>query len=165
MPMLIEDGAFVADRWRPLAEDEPIPAAGPVTVSLARWPGVRAALLARGAPVGLRLPNEAAPAVLAEDIAHLALIVLNFPRFTDGRAYSQARLLRGRLGYRGRLRAAGNVLRDQLLFMQRCGIDSFEVDERAVQENWLAAFSEIDVFFQPAEDRRPWVLRQRHAAG
>jgi uncharacterized protein (DUF934 family) len=89
--------------------------------------------------------------------------VLNFPRFGDGRAYSQARLLRGRLGYWGELRAAGNVLRDQLLFMQRCGFDAFEVGPRAVTENWTAAFGEIDVFYQPTEDGRPWAMRRRAA--
>ena len=72
-----------------------------------------------------------------------------------------ARWLRERLHYAGELRAAGNVLRDQLLFMQRCGIDAYEVPDRAIAENWLAAFQEIDVFYQPAEDHRPSILRQR----
>ncbi|HXP31838.1 MAG TPA: DUF934 domain-containing protein [Stellaceae bacterium] len=161
--MLLEAGAFCADRWRHLGDDEAVPEDETVTVSYARWTRERAALTRRNAPLGLRLPNDVAPLVLGEDVHRFAVIVLDFPRFTDGRAYSQARLLRGRLGYRGSLRAAGNVLRDQLLFMRRCGFDSFEVGERAVAENWLAAFDELDVFFQPGEDRMPWVLRQRRA--
>ena len=88
----------------------------------------------------------------------------HFPRFTDGRAYSQARLLRGRLGFTGELRASGDVLRDQLLFMQRCGFDAFAVGERAVAEDWLKAFREFDVFYQPAEDHRPSQLQCRLAA-
>jgi uncharacterized protein (DUF934 family) len=53
------------------------------------------------------------------------------------------------------------VLRDQLLFMRRCGIDTFEVSERALAENWLAAFEDFGLFYQPAEDARPWIARQR----
>jgi uncharacterized protein (DUF934 family) len=161
--MLLEAGEFRADRWRHLGDDEALADGETVTVSHARWLRERAALIGRNAALGLRLPNDVSPVTLGEDIHRFALIVLNFPRFTDGRAYSQARLLRGRLGYRGSLRAAGNVLRDQLLFMRRCGFDAFEVGERAVAENWLAAFDEVDVFFQPAEDQLPWVLRQRRA--
>jgi uncharacterized protein (DUF934 family) len=132
-----------------------------VTVSLKRWSGERDALCRRTGRIGLRLPNDAVPASLAQDIERFDLITLSFPRFTDGRAYSQARLLRSRLGFRGELRATGNVLRDQLLFMRRCGIDAFEVSERAVAENWLAALGDLDVFYQPAEDGRPWIARQR----
>ncbi|HZT50882.1 MAG TPA: DUF934 domain-containing protein [Stellaceae bacterium] len=160
---LIKDGCFVADDWRSLADDEPIGFDARVSVSHRRWMAERAALIASGAALGVRLPNTAAPDVLAPDLARLSLIVLSFPKFTDGRAYTQARLLRGRLGYTGELRAAGEVLRDQLLFMQRCGFDAFAVPERAVAEGWLAAFREFDVFYQPAEDRRPWLMRLRLA--
>ena len=138
---LVKDASFVEDRWRHLADDEALPDKGDVTVTSARWLKERGALAA--AP-GLR-------------------IGVQFPKFTDGRAYSQARLLRQRLGFRGELRATGNVLRDQLLFMQRCGFDSFEVPERAVAEDWLAAFREFDVFYQPAADGRPWLAARRHA--
>ena len=104
------------------------------------------------------------PAKLGDDLDRFALIALSFPRFTDGRAYSQARLLRGRLGFTGELRAEGDVLRDQLLFMQRCGFDAFAVSERALVEDWLQAFREFDVFYQPAEDRQISLLRRRLAA-
>ncbi len=113
---------------------------------------------------GVRLPNDVSPTKLAGDLARLTLIVLNFPKFTDGRAYSQARLLRARLGFTGELRAEGDVLRDQLLFMRRCGFDTFVVGERALAEDWLAAFREIDVFYQPAEDHEMSVLKRRLAA-
>jgi uncharacterized protein (DUF934 family) len=159
MPLL-KDGRVADDPWRHL-DDEPLPEGEPVTVSLKRWSSERDALCRRTRRIGLRLPNDAVPASLAQDIERFDLITLSFPRFTDGRAYSQARLLRSRLGFRGELRATGNVLRDQLLFMRRCGIDAFEVSERAVAENWLAALGDLDVFYQPAEDGRPWIARQR----
>jgi len=161
---LIKDGCFVEDPWRHLADDAATGFDFCISVSLKRWQAERARLLDSGAALGVRLPNDVAPDALAPDLARLALIVLAFPKFTDGRAYSQARLLRGRLGYAGELRASGEVLRDQLLFMQRCGFDAFAVPERAQGENWLAAFRDFDVFYQPAEDHRPWLMRLRRAA-
>ncbi len=159
--LLAEDGRLSVDDWRHLSDDEPIPASGAITVSFARWQTDEALLRLRADKLGLRLPNTIAPQEIAGDLAHFSLIVLNFPKFTDGRAYSPARLLRTRFGYTGELRADGNVLRDQLLFMRRCGFNSFVVGERAIAEDWAKAFSEFDVFYQAAPDHRPWVMRQR----
>lgn len=159
---LIKHHSFVDDAWHHLADDEALPAGGDITVSLSRWTKERATLGAlTDRRLGLRLPNDVTPSTVKDDIEHFALIVLNFPKFTDGRAYSQARLLRARLGFAGELRATGNVLRDQLLFMERCGFDSFAVGERAVAEDWLSAFRDFDMFYQPAEDGRPWLAARR----
>jgi len=163
--LLDKTGGAVADEWRHLADDENAPEGEAVTVSLARWERDHNALKSRDAKLGLRLPNTANPVALNGEVHRFALIALEFPRFNDGRAYSQARLLRARLGYKGALRATGEVLRDQLLFMLRAGFDSFEVDGvRAKAEDWAKAFGEFDVFYQPAEDNRPWVMRQRFPA-
>ena len=159
--LLTEAGALHEDAWRHLADDEPVPEKAAITVSLARWQKEKAALAARKGLLGLRLPNTAEIETIAEDLPRFDLIVLDFPKFTDGRAYSQARLLRQRYHYESELRAAGNVLRDQLLFMRRCGFNSFIVGQRAADENWASAFSEFDVFYQEAPDRRPFVMRQR----
>jgi uncharacterized protein (DUF934 family) len=159
---LIKGGRFVTDPWRHLADDEAVPTDVPrVTISWARWLKERDALAALPAELGLRFPNDLAVAKIADDLCRFTLIVLNFPKFTDGRAYSQARLLRGRYRFAGELRADGEVLRDQLLFMRRVGFDAFAVSERAHFENWLHAFREIDVFYQPAEDRQISRLRRR----
>jgi uncharacterized protein (DUF934 family) len=160
MPLL-KEGRFIADGWRHLEDADVVPESEAVTISLKRWSSERNGLYRRSGRLGLRLPNDAAPMTLARDAERFDLITLTFPRFTDGRAYSQARVLRGRLGFRGELRATGDVLRDQLLFMRRCGIDAFAVSERAVAENWLAAFEDFGLFYQPAEDARPWIGRQR----
>ncbi len=159
--LLVEDGSLSVDDWRHLGDDEPIPARGHIVVSFARWQTDQATLHARADKLGLRLPNTIAPQEIAEDVDRFALIILNFPKFTDGRAYSQARLLRTRFGYKAELRAEGEVLRDQLLFMKRVGFNSFVVGERAIKENWAKAFGEFDVFYQQAPDGRPWVMRQR----
>jgi uncharacterized protein (DUF934 family) len=89
---------------------------------------------------------------LAPHVGRLRLIVLDFPKFSDGRAYSQARLLRGRLGYRGELRATGGVLQDQIAFMLRCGFDSFESEQRGFGEALARARTLFSVVYQPAED-------------
>jgi uncharacterized protein (DUF934 family) len=160
--LLDKSGNAVADEWRHLADDEAAREGEAITVSLKRWEKEHNALKGGGARLGLRLPNTANPVSLNGEVHRFALIALEFPDFKDGRAYSQARLLRSRLSYKGELRATGNVLRDQLLFMRRAGFDSFEVDgARALAEDWPKAFGEFDVFYQPAEDDRPWVMRQR----
>jgi uncharacterized protein (DUF934 family) len=91
---------------------------------------------------------------LATHVDRLRLIVLDFPKFSDGRAYSQARLLRGRLGYTGELRATGGVLQDQVPFMLRCGFDSFESDQKGFGEALAKARTLFSVVYQPAEDDR-----------
>lgn len=99
---------------------------------------------------------------LAPHVGRLRLIVLNFPKFSDGRAYSQARLLRGRLGYRGELRATGGVLQDQIGFMLRCGFDSFESDQKGFGEALAKARTLFSVVYQPTEDGRAPVSLLRH---
>ncbi len=160
---LIKEGRLVADRWRFLADDEALPPEGSVAVSLERWQHEQNALLAREAPLGIRLKAGQHPQAIAQQVQRFALIALEFPKFTDGRPYSYARLLRQRHGYRGELRAVSQVLRDQLLFMHRCGFDAFEVADPDALGAWRAAFAEISVFYQPAADGRPTVLGLRHS--
>jgi uncharacterized protein (DUF934 family) len=100
------------------------------------------------------LANTDDVGLLAGEIGGLNLIVLEFPKFTDGRAYSQARLLRERLGYRGELRATGAVLRDQLPFLLRCGFDSFESDQPGFAEALAKARTLFSVVYQPTLDGR-----------
>src|SRR4029077_19883403 len=83
----------------------------------------KAELTTRGGPTGVLWPNNRSVAELAPYVDRLALIALAFPSFRDGRAYSQARLLRERYGFRGELRATGDILRDQFLFLLRAGFD------------------------------------------
>lgn len=85
------------------------------------------------------------------DLDRLELIVLQFPKFTDGRAYSQARLLR-RAGYEGELRASGAIFRDQLPFLLRCGFDSFESEQPGFGEALANAKTLFSAAYQPAED-------------
>ena len=160
MPLYREDG-MVADPWLRLADDATVPVDGPVLVSFARWRAARPALLARRGPVGVALANTDEVEELASDVARLDLIALSFPKYTDGRAYSQARLLRERYGYRGELRATGQVLRDQFVFMSRAGFDAFEVKKDADADAFAETVKRYSVFNQPTGDGRVTALNRR----
>lgn len=149
---LIREGALVDDAYTHLDDEAAAPAKGPISVSWDRWLRDREALTAREGPLGVRLPNTIEPAEVAPDLGRFALIAIPFPRFTDGRGYSLARLLRERYGFAGELRAIGNVLRDQLFYLRRCGFDAFELEAGKDAEGALAAFGEFDVTYQPAAD-------------
>jgi uncharacterized protein (DUF934 family) len=130
MPEIIRDNAVVADDWqvlRPAAETAPAEVAVPegrVLVPLATWLGRHAELAAHG-NAGVWLAGSDDPAQLVPWLTQLPLIAVDFPKFTDGRGYSVAYLLRARYGYRGELRAIGEVLPDQIFFMRRVGFDAF----------------------------------------
>ena len=158
---LIKNNAFVEDAYRRVADEEILPE-GAVIVSAKRWQTEREALTARNTPIGVRLTADQSPELLGADVHRLALVELEFPKFKDGRGYSWARLLRQRLGYKGEVRAVGDVLRDQWLFMSRVGIDAFEVRPGTKIEDFRAAMSELTVFYQPASDRVRNVLQLRH---
>ncbi len=154
MPLIKAD-AFSPDPWVSLGDEAALPEGAPAIVSFERWQNERETLVKRNAPLGIRLRSDQPPKLVLEDLDRFAVIALEFPRFGDGRAYSYARLLRERYGFRGELRAVGNVLRDQALFMRRCGFDAFEVAEGTPIEGWRESLGEISVFYQPASDGRP----------
>ncbi len=161
---LLKHGAPRPNDWVFVADEAALPEAGAVTVTLARWLGDRDALRARLDPVGVRLKNDRSALELGADVAELPLIEIEFPKFTDGRAFSQARQLRDQLGFRGELRAVGTILRDQYLFMVRCGIDAVLLPEDARIDGYLAALKEFSVWYQPASDDRVSILALRHRA-
>jgi uncharacterized protein (DUF934 family) len=158
---LIKDGLLIADNWQSIADEDEL-VEGPVIVSLERWQKDREELLARNTALGLRLKSDQPPALVPDDLARFAVIALEFPKFNDGRAYSYARLLRERYGFKGEVRAVGNVLRDQFLLMLRCGFDAFEVADKATADAWEDAVSRISVTYQPGSDaRRPAMALRR----
>jgi uncharacterized protein (DUF934 family) len=159
------DGAFHADPWENAAEAGPLPDQ-PVIVSRKRWLADRDALARRGAPLGLRIEPGEALDDIAGDLHGFALIALAFPKFSDGRAFSTARLIRDKHGFAGELRAVGEVLADQIPFMHRVGINAFAVlhepTRRALAQGRIAA---VDLHYQPATrsepgiGTRPWLRR------
>jgi uncharacterized protein (DUF934 family) len=167
---LIKDGAAVSDPFFNAAGQVVIPAAGPVIVSLEQWLAHLSALFARRSPIGIRLRSDQHPEVIADDLDHFAVIALEVPAFRDGRPYSYARLLRERWGYRGELRAVGDVLPDQLHFMHRAGFNAFELQGADPVQEWAAAAAEFSVWYQATGDGRlparllripPWAAGDR----
>ena len=161
---LVKDKSIVEDSWTHIADGEDVPLGAAIIVSADRWLADRDSLVHRNGPVGVRLRNDQSPEMLGEDLHRFGVIALEFPAFKDGRAYTQARLLRERFRFGGEVRAFGDVLRDQLLFMQRCGIDAFEIRKQADAEAFEKAVNEISVFYQPAADDRRPASAQRNRA-
>ena len=161
MPLL-KGGKRIDDPWVHVADEVALPATGAVIVGLKRWRDERETLLKRADPVGVRLKSDHTASDVAEDLEHLGVVALAFPVFKDGRAYTNARRLRERYGYTGEIRAIGNVLRDQYLFMLRCGFDALEVKEGETEKDWEKAVRAFSVFYQPAADGQATVLSLRH---
>jgi uncharacterized protein (DUF934 family) len=161
MPLVNKAGEIVEDRFIRVGDEEPIPAGVPVIVSGKRFLADPAALVAHGTPVGVVWPNNRRVAELEPWLPGLALVGLVFPTFRDGRAYSQARLLRERFGFRGELRATGQVLRDQFIFLTRAGFDAFEVKKTEDAKVFASVLKRYSVFYQPAADGRVPALRRR----
>jgi uncharacterized protein (DUF934 family) len=166
---LIKDRKLAHDPWKLLSGSEgalpSIPATGHVIVPLAAWQVLRERLLSRHDPVGVLLSATDDPADIAADLAHLQVVAVNFNTFNDGRGYSTARLLRERYGWRGELRAVGDVLRDQLLYLSRCGVDAFELRDGEDVEAALAAFNDFSEAYQASVDRPLPLFRRREARG
>jgi len=153
MATLIKDRRIVADNWLlsrrgPDGELPELPSRGEVIVPLGLWQAHRGDFLARSGALGVWLDSHEDPAAIASDLDRINLVAVNFPKFGDGRGYSIARLLRERHCYKGELRAIGEVLRDQLLFMAQCGFDAFALREDQDPDEALAAFDEFSEAYQ-----------------
>ena len=158
---LVKSGQVVADDYIRVSDDAPIPDDLPVIVSAARLIAEADAILRRQAPTGVLWPNNRRVAELAPHLDRLALVALEFPKFRDGRAYSQARLLRETYEFRGELRATGDVLRDQFMFLLRAGFDAFEVKKDADAAVFASEIARHRVFYQPTGDGRVAASRAR----
>jgi uncharacterized protein (DUF934 family) len=158
---LVKSGRVVEDQFVRIADDAPVPDGVAVIVSGARFLADAEALAHRTAAVGVVWPNSRPIAELAPYLSRIALVALVFPGFRDGRAYSQARILRERHGFMGELRATGQVLRDQFLFLLRAGFDTFEVSKEADAAAFAESTKAFDVFYQPTGDGRTTAFRRR----
>jgi uncharacterized protein (DUF934 family) len=159
---LVKNGELVESAFIDASAAEAIPATGPVIVSLDQWKAHRNTLLQRGTPLGIRLHSDQPPELIAADLQHFGVVALEFPKFRDGRAYSYARLLRERYGFKGELRAVGEVLLEQLFFMLRTGFDAFEIVSDDPLKDYRTALSDFSVWYQPAADGRPTAMQLRH---
>src|SRR5580692_11281228 len=162
---LVKAGKIVDDHYIRVLDDAPLPDGVPVLLTAARFLADARELVERDAPLGVLWPNDRRVADLVPFVDRLSLIALIFPKFKDGRAYSQARLLRERYAFRGELRATGEVLRDQFQFLLRSGFDAFEVKKPADAAVFVEAAARFSVFYQPSADGRLPALRRRLQSG
>ena len=160
---VIKSGQVLEDGWQRIAEPDTLSALpeGDLILPLAYWRANRELLARHNGRIAVCLNGDDSLAEVADMVGRFELIALEFPGFTDGRSYSHARLLRERFGYRGELRAVGDVLRDQLFYMRRCGIDSFQLREDKDAEDALRGLSGFSVKYQTAADGAPPVYRLR----
>jgi uncharacterized protein (DUF934 family) len=164
MPLL-KNNAFIQDEWTTLTDDDAAPDGGKIIVSFTRLAKEWDALAKFPGVLGVKLNNNERIEALAPYISQIAIIVLAFPAFTDGRAYSIARGLRLD-GYRGELRAEGNLLPDQLQYMRQVGFDSFQVNERFPLQSWQAAATQMSLayqrgLFRQAGENEVWSTRHQ----
>ncbi len=163
MPLL-KNNALVPDIWVHAGAEGDVSNDTNVIVSLNRLREQWETLSKRAGKLGVHLGNVDKPEALADALPRLSLIVLPFPAFNDGRAYSLARKLR-EMGYTGELRATGNVLPDQLQLMLQVGFDSFDIGERFPLETWQKASRQMSLAYQRGlfrRDREPNIWTERH---
>ena len=164
MQNVIRGRTLVRDNWRKLEADASPTSGEELLVPLARWRAEREDLRRHEGRLGLWLEPEDDPAAAAADRELFEVIAVNFPRFADGRGYSIARLLRERHGYRGELRAVGDVQRDQLFYLMRCGFDAFALNAAEDSAELCAAFDDFSDAYQASVERPVPLFRRRNEA-
>jgi uncharacterized protein (DUF934 family) len=164
---LVKQGRITTDPFVHVLDGAELPDDGAILIAAARFLEDPEAVLKRAGKVGVIWPNSRDLDDLVPYLDRLAAVALVFPSFRDGRAYSQARLLRERHGYDGELRATGQVLRDQFVFMLRAGFDAFEVKKDADADAFAETVKRYSVFYQPTGDGRVAAfnrrMQQRHS--
>tara|TARA_B100001540_G_scaffold317729_1_gene352419 strand:+ start:720 stop:1202 length:483 start_codon:yes stop_codon:yes gene_type:complete len=158
---IIKDKAIVDDNWQYITDEEALPASGDIIISATRWAAEQENLAAYNGAVGVQLEPGDDAMVLKGTIESLPLIAINFPVFSDGRGFTQAKILRDRLGYKGELRARGDVARDQMFYMMRVGFNAYEVKAGRSLQDALQAFDDFTVKYQVSADEKQPLYRRR----
>jgi uncharacterized protein (DUF934 family) len=158
---LVKNGKITGDLFVHVPDGAELPGDGAILVPAARFLDDPETILGLTGKLGVIWPNNRGLDDLVPYLDRLATVALVFPSFRDGRAYSQARLLRERHGFEGELRATGEVLRDQFVFMLRAGFDAFEVKKDSDAEAFAATAKRYSVFYQPTGDGRITALHRR----
>lgn len=162
MPNIIKDGAIVADTYQLITETGALPAQD-IVVSLDVWQQQQDAILAHPHKKGVMLQPDQHPEIIANDVQQLDMIALDFPAFADGRGYSYAALLRQRFGFTGELRATGDVFKDNLFYLKRCGFNSFAVRADKDIHVALQGLNDFSESYQASVDESRPLYRRRFA--
>lgn len=158
---IIKDKSIIDDTYTLVSDAAELPESGDILVEHALWADVKGALTGWSGKIGLKLSGDAELDQFSDDLAGIDMIAIDFPVFRDGRGYSLARLIREHLGFKGELRATGDILRDQLFYLQRCGFNSFATREDRCIEDALNGLNDFSVTYQAdAFEKRPIYLRR-----
>jgi len=161
--LILADGQLASDDWTVLDDEAAWPESGHVVVSLARWrQGVGKA--PAGLEVAVSIPNTENVDEFATELLDRPMLLLEIPKFADGRAYSQARVLRDRYRYTGQIRAVGEAHVDQIHFMRRCGFDAFVLPESQSVDAARRKLDEFSLSYEHAADPLTTVWERRRAA-
>lgn len=144
---IIRDKQIIPDTWTFIADDSPLQE-GDICVSMSRWKKDAATLKNHTGKLGVRLASTDNVIELADTIADIHLVELDFPAFTDGRGFSQARLLRHRFNYQGEIRATGKFMADQAFYMSRVGINAFAMQSEKELQTALSTLDDFSVSYQ-----------------
>lgn len=167
MPKLIDLQGHVLDNaWQLQPRDATLDvvlgaSATCVLVNIALWLEARESLLASGKQVAVWLDSDQPVTLLAADLQQWPLVALNFPGFMDGRSYSKAVTLRRQHGYTGEIRAIGDVLRDQLFYLKRCGFSTFDLKDSVKLEDAQRAFADFTTNYQSTVEEPLPLFRRR----
>jgi uncharacterized protein (DUF934 family) len=169
MALIIKDRNVVTDPWlrlelNPDGTSPAAPAAADVIVPLTMWREQRVHLLVRPGRLGVWLDSHEEPSAIAEDLKLFGIVAVNFPKFGDGRGFSTGRLLRERYGWKGELRAIGDIFRDQLFYLSSVGFDSFVLREGEDPHEALVGFGVFSESYQASVERPLPLFRRRAAA-
>lgn len=157
MPLLI-NREVVADNWT-LINEESLDQAGDIIVPLALYLENKEALEGREGQLAIQVNGDDDLAVVLDSLDKFPLIAVDFPAFRDGRGFSIARLL-NRAGYKGEIRATGDVGRDRIAYMERCGFTAIQISDEIYKDEMLSAFTEVSNYYQSATDDNRAVYHQ-----
>jgi uncharacterized protein (DUF934 family) len=160
MRRILRDREITDDTWTKLAPGEAIPATGDVFVPLTELHAWLAAPTPREGRIGLLVGTEVEVETIVDVLPHVVAVAIHYKSFRDGRGYTSARLLRTRFGFRGELRAVGDVLPDQVFYLWRCGFNAFEIRADKSLETARRALDTFSVAYQPAEAGPAWGRRR-----
>ncbi len=144
---IIKDKKIIEDSWLHIADEDEI-VKGDITVSLSRWQKEATELASHEGNIGIRLAPSDTVEDVADDLQKISLIALEFPAFTDGRSFSQARLLRSRYGFDGEIRAIGSYMPDQVFYLSRVGVNSFQLENDKEINTALSTMNDFTVNYQ-----------------
>ena len=163
MSKIIKDRKIVDDPWIVIHDLAEIPAKADIIVTVAFWHSHHDELLLHKGRLGVWVKPDDDVADIEDDLEYFDVIAIDFPTFSDGRGYSSAQLLRTRYGYAGELRAVGDVLRDQMFYMQRVGFNAFAVRADRDMTDALKSLSDFSEVYQGSADQPAPHFRRKTA--